>query len=82
MHGELLNATGLSLARMIAMISYRSHQAYDDKFGRASKSTPSGLQYEVQDYLKYQGEKFLSRFDANTYVALTRLMDSHDVQRG
>ena len=67
---------------MIAMITYRSHAAYDDKFGRSLKPSGDAATFEVQEYLRYQGEKFLSRFDAMSYVTLTRLMDTHDVQRG
>ena len=47
------------------------------------ESTRRGDNYAVQSYLKYQGEKFIERgFDANTYLALTNQMDTHDVSRG
>ena len=85
-------ATGLSLARQIAMVSYRSHAAYDAKFGRRRINT-EGMEVEesevgltapftVENYLTYQGEKFISRFDANSFISLTELMDSHDIGRG
>jgi hypothetical protein len=47
--------------------------------GSAAGAPPT---FAVEGYLEYQGQKFIERFDANTYVALTRLIDSHDVGRG
>ena len=77
---------GLSVARQIAMISYRSHRAYEKKFGRqrAKGEDEDDLSstFDVEGYLRHQGEKFLSRFDANSYITVTQLMDSHDVGRG
>ena len=81
--------TGLALARQIAMVSYRTHAAYNDKFGRCQeqaaekdKLAAKYGRYVVQSYLNYQGAKFLSRFDANSYLALLHMMDTHDVGRG
>ena len=82
--------SGLAVARQIAMVSYRTHNSYFTKFGRREQETPSiiestrgGSNSAVQSYLKYQGEKFIERgFDANTYLALTNQMDTHDVSRG
>lgn len=86
--------SGLSVARQIAMFSYRSHPAYSGKFGRteipAAKRDSAWVDaaqgqetsYEVERYLRYQGAKFCSRFDALSFVKLTRTMDSHDVGRG
>lgn len=70
---------GLALARKMAMISYRSASAYEEKFGR-EKDPKTGL-FQVQSYLKHQGQKFVDRFDALTYVKLTEIMDTHDVGR-
>lgn len=70
---------GLSLARQIAMISYRSAESYHEKFGRNIDEKTN--QWQVHNYLQYQGKKFLDRFDALTYVCLTEVMDSHDVGR-
>eukprot|EP01033_Poteriospumella_lacustris_P014880 gene14880-10639_t len=70
---------GLALARKMAMISYRSATAYEEKFGR-EKDPKTGL-FQVQSYLKHQGQKFIDRFDALTYVKLTEIMDTHDVGR-
>lgn len=81
-------AQGLALARQIAMMSYRTHAAYMDKFGRArvaedaNADSKHGAPFLVQSYLAYQGEKFLSRFDVNSYMALMHMMDTHDVGRG
>jgi len=79
--------TGLSVARQVAMITYRSHQAYVEKFGRTEIfHEPAGNGqarfFDVENYLRYQGIKFPARFDALSYVKLTRLMDTHDVGRG
>ena len=75
-HGdyERQPASGLALARMIGMISYRSGAEFEERFGNDS--------YQIESYLRYQGEKLVSRFDANTYLYLTRAMDSHDITRG
>lgn len=77
---------GLSVARQVAMISYRSHAGYGEKFGRAVCDSPAGngqrTYYQVENYLRYQGTSFCSRFDALSYVKCTRLMDTHDVGRG
>jgi homoserine O-acetyltransferase len=68
---------GLSLARQIAMVSYRSFQSFDTKFGR-DKENNDDL-YRVISYLTYQGHKLVDRFDANTYVLLANAMDHHDI---
>lgn len=71
--------SGLSVARQIGMLSYRTAKGYQSKFGRRL-SSDSIDSWEVRSYLEYQGEKFLSRFDPITYVKLTQQMDSHDVR--
>jgi homoserine O-acetyltransferase len=72
-------ARGLAAARSMAMISYRSPHNLTARFGRDASSEGS---FEVQRYLRYQGEKLVARFDANTYLTLIAAMDSHDVGRG
>ncbi len=79
---------GLALARMAAMISYRSAPAFEQKFSRKKIHGALGVPYvnekffEVESYLHYQGNKLVKRFDANSYLYLTRAMDSHDLARG
>jgi homoserine O-acetyltransferase len=70
---------GMSAARMMAMCSYRSWDNLEQRFSRDSEADGS---FQVQAYLRYQGEKINTRFDANTYVRLTQAMDSHDIARG
>lgn len=72
-------ADGLAAARMMAMISYRTHHSFQQRFGR--KPQQENDQFQVESYLNYQGNKLVKRFDANTYVRLTQVMDSHDVGR-
>ena len=72
---------GLSNARMMAMVSYRSMDIYEERFGRMRQQGDDSL-WAVQGYLRYQGQKLVDRFDANCYVQLTMQMDSHDVARG
>ncbi|KAI8341998.1 homoserine O-acetyltransferase [Chlamydoabsidia padenii] len=124
---------GLSAARMSALLTYRSRDSFESRFGRKSaeknqcqppsspreanrmmhndghkKSTrpplsppldsnnkedatgqtindppmPTPFVFSAQSYLRYQGDKFINRFDANCYIALTRKMDTHDLSRG
>ncbi|GMR01714.1 MAG: homoserine O-acetyltransferase [Acidimicrobiia bacterium] len=74
---DLPPASGLATARMIAMCSYRSPQNFETRFGRG---TDAGT-YAVQSYLRYQGDKLVSRFDANSYLTLMDAMDGHDLGR-
>ncbi len=71
---------GLKLARKIAMITYRSFESFGEKFERKlNKLTNKKNYFEVQSYLDYQGEKLTKRFDANTYLYLSKAMDLHDI---
>lgn len=73
---------GLQVARMMAMQTYRTHPAYWTKFGRAMVSTHQQRVFDVENYLRLQGSKFIERgFDPMSYVVLTQAMDSHDVER-
>ncbi len=65
---------GLALARGIAMMSYRSPESFEQRWGEEP--------VRGETYVTYQGEKFLRRFDANAYLTLLDVMDSHDVGRG
>ncbi|MGN6391098.1 MAG: homoserine O-acetyltransferase family protein [Gemmatimonadales bacterium] len=69
--------SGLAAARALAMITYRSGIEFDDRFGRLSSRTPG--RFDVDHYLRRQGDKLVARFDAASYVALMRAMDLHDV---
>ena len=73
---------GLSIARMMAHITYMSEDAFTEKFGRSHQyGAPSrgfGIDFAVESYLDHQGETFLTRFDALSYLYLTRVMDYFD----
>jgi homoserine dehydrogenase/pimeloyl-ACP methyl ester carboxylesterase len=70
---------GLAAARMQAMLSYRSAPSFEERFGRRPQAEDL---FAVESYLRYQGKQLVDRFDAATYVTLTRAMDTHDVARG
>ncbi|KAJ3159978.1 homoserine O- acetyltransferase [Geranomyces michiganensis] len=123
--------SGLAAARMQALLTYRSRNSFESRFGRKVMPVPSppqgptrsnsetasmmhneGLKpsfhrpsptptpqtngvavvtspdaetptvYSAQSYLRYQGDKFIKRFDANCYISITRKMDTHDISRG
>ena len=74
---------GLSVARMIAHITYLSEDAMHRKFGRKLQSRDIisfgfDADFQVESYLRYQGQSFVDRFDANSYLYLTRAMDYFD----
>jgi homoserine O-acetyltransferase len=78
-------AAGLSLARQIAIQSYRTFTSFESKFGRRifeQNGESETKKFEVESYLNYQGKKLVERFDANSYLYLSRAMDSHDVGKG
>jgi homoserine O-acetyltransferase len=70
-------AAGLAAARALAMVTYRSGAEFQARFGRLS-SRSAGL-FDIEHYLRRQGEKLVARFDAASYVALMRSMDLHDI---
>ena len=75
---------GLSVARMAAHISYLSEAAMHRKFGRQLQDRETlsygfGVDFQVESYLRHQGEVFVERFDANSYLYLTRAMDYFDL---
>ncbi|WP_449386608.1 homoserine O-acetyltransferase MetX [Cellulomonas soli] len=75
---------GLGLARQIAHQTYRSARELDERFGRIPQGAEDPLEggrFAVQSYLDHHGDKLSRRFDANTYVALTRTMITHDLGR-
>ncbi|KAK0448440.1 Alpha/Beta hydrolase protein [Desarmillaria tabescens] len=102
-------ASGLAAARMAALLTYRSRDSFESRFGRkyqlthdsrpqspdpvsahndghrnsrnGAPSPPPNI-FSAQSYLRYQGDKFTARFDANCYIHITRKMDTHDLSRG
>jgi homoserine O-acetyltransferase/O-succinyltransferase len=87
-YGGDLPRAGLSLARLIATITYRSYESFESRFGRtlqkAGDENQLSLrdQFVVESYLEYQGEKLTHRFDPNAYLYLSKAMDLHDLGRG
>ena len=71
---------GMGIARRIAHLTYRTEAEMDIRFGRQLQGDDTG-RYAVESYLDHQAEKLWKRFDANTYIALTEAMNSHDVGR-
>ncbi|NCG09067.1 MAG: homoserine O-acetyltransferase [Verrucomicrobia bacterium] len=77
-------AHGLSVARMMAHITYLSDVGMEARFGRKRQGEESGrehfeVEFEVESYLRYQGQQFVSRFDANSYLYLTKALDRFDL---
>lgn len=79
---------GLALARAIAMCSYKSAELFGERYSRKpNRNGEDPLRslherFDVAGYLDYQGEKFVQRFDANSYLVITKLMDTFDLGRG
>lgn len=77
---------GVALARMLGMLTFQSDTLMSERFGRrpARYTAWDEFQdrYDVEGYLHYQGDKLANRFDANSYLYLSRVMDSHDIGRG
>lgn len=81
--------SGLSVARMAAHITYLSEEGMHDKFGRKLQDRPDGSKgtktfgfdadFQVESYLRHQGLSFTDRFDANSYLYITRAMDYFDL---
>jgi homoserine O-acetyltransferase len=89
---------GLSLARQVGMMSYKSAELFDERFGRKPNRNGEnpwhpahpngghgglvGGRFDIAGYLDVQGERFIDRFDANSYLAILRTMDTWDPLRG
>lgn len=90
-YGQAAPEAGLGLARRIAHITYRSADELDFRFGRNAQDGEAPLhaaalgdrgRYQVESYLDHQGRKLVQRFDANSYIAITEALMSHDITRG
>ncbi len=81
-YGALPPDKGLSVARMIGHITYMSDHSMSAKFGRQKKGMPQGekftADFEVEGYLRNRGDNFVKRFDANSYLYITKAMDHFD----
>jgi len=76
---------GLSLARKIGMITYRSFALFERRFGRTTTEEGAALaqtQFQMNAYLAHHGRKLVDRFDAGSYLRLLQAMDLHDIGRG
>jgi homoserine O-acetyltransferase len=82
---KAIPARGLKLARMLGHITYLSEDLLREKFGREVKHGEYGYNYdvefEIESYLRYQGDKFAQVFDANTYLIMTKALDYFDPAR-
>ncbi|WP_373474370.1 homoserine O-acetyltransferase [Sphingorhabdus sp.] len=88
-YGREAPASGLAVARMAAHITYLSEAGLTEKFGRRLQNRPDGsmgaksfgfdADFQVESYLRYQGLSFVDRFDANSYLYITRAMDYFDL---
>jgi homoserine O-acetyltransferase len=81
-------ARGLGLARAIGMCSYKSAELFDDRYARKPNRNGEDPvrsladRYDVAGYLDHQGEKFVKRFDANSYLVISKAMDTFELGRG
>lgn len=75
---ELGGERGLAVARMVGMMTYRTADEFQERFGR--RTGESG--FEVESYLSHQGDKLVARFDVGSYLTLMDAMDAHDVGLG
>ena len=81
-----LPAKGLAVARMVGHITYMSDASMTEKFGRTRKTDVRPFKFtadfEVEGYLSYRGNSFVQRFDANSYLYITKAMDNYDASDG
>ena len=86
-YGTAPPARGLSLARMIGHITYLSDESMQQKFGRRLQGKSeygfdlSAMDFQVESYLRYHGDAFVKRFDANSYLYITKAIDYFDLTR-
>jgi len=93
--GQRQPRRGLAIARQIGMLSYKSAELFDERFGRNPNRNGEdpwslddrgggliGGRFDIAGYLDHQGDRFIDRFDANAYLAILRTMDTWDPLRG
>ncbi|MEO8026836.1 MAG: homoserine O-acetyltransferase [Bryobacteraceae bacterium] len=83
-YGKARPARGLAVARMVGHITYMSDQSMREKFGRRLRNKDAfgfdfSVDFEVESYLRYRGSQFVDRFDANSYLYITKAMDYFDL---
>jgi len=84
---ESLPKSGLAIARMIGHITYLSDYAMGEKFGRDLRSgnfnlgSAEPIEFQIESYLRYQGDSFANSFDANSYLRITKALDYFDLAR-
>jgi len=86
-YGHTPPSAGLSVARMVGHITYMSEYSLESKFSRRLQSSKRlgysfKTEFAVESYLKHQGEKFVQRFDANSYLYITKALDYFDIAEG
>jgi len=86
-YGKQPPARGLAVARMVGHITYMSDDSMREKFGRRLRGKENfgfdfEVDFEVESYLRYRGSQFVGRFDANSYLYITKAMDYFDLTGG
>jgi len=85
-YGKTVPAKGLAVARMIGHITYMSDISMAEKFGRRTKEEKErfkfSAEFEVEGYLRYKGDNFVKRFDANSYLYITKAIDLFNILNG
>ena len=85
-YGSETPAKGLAVARMIGHITYMSDASMSEKFGRRAcidnESPKFGAEFEVEGYLRHRGDNFVKRFDANSYLYITKAIDYFNILNG
>jgi homoserine O-acetyltransferase len=86
-YGKALPARGLAVARMVGHITYMSDDSMREKFGRRLRGKENfgfdfEVDFEVESYLRYRGNQFVGRFDANSYLYITKALDYFDLTGG
>ena len=83
---SVVPAKGLAVARMIGHITYMSDASMAEKFGRRIREDNEplkfGAEFEVEGYLQYRGDNFVKRFDANSYLYITKAIDYFNILNG